>query len=556
MNPELLSPFSWLPRTPFGTLVAYFIKRIFASEDEQNDEEMSLGLGVVVALLASPGAFASIFLLTKYSTLLQWIRGERHFDFLRASAGDEYFFVVLSMTITGLVMLMRWNKLFPDRRDFANLAPLPIPISHVFFANFAALGGLALVFAIDVNLFSCFIFPAFVTASDGTLAALLLVGAAHVASVFSATLFSFCSLFALVGLLTLLLPSKWLRPVSLVVRIFLAVVLMVEFFSNFFLQLFSGHLPAYASAYLRWLPSYWFIGIYEQVIGIANPLMQAMAQRALSALAISIAVMFASYALCYRRHFLRLSESFDNLTGTRHGVYLRMPDWLGRVLFRSSFEEAVLLFAFRVMTRSERHVMFLGGYLGVGLVIVSQAAESDLTKLPLLLAFFLITGLRLVFDIPATMGANWAFRFSANNITPNPNSIGRRLMMMLVLPWQLLPVGSPLFIPLNLAFSILGIEAVLLTSDCLPFTYRVQTDSRKLVIRFILELFGILFLVPALVWIEHWALSAWWRYAIVAVAILAAWLDLRRRRRASETNSGELAFEERAPSDFELLKLA
>ena len=138
MNSAPQSPFVWLPRTPFGSLVAYFVKRIFASEDEQNDEEISLGLGVVVALLASPGAFASLFLLDKYSTLLQWIRGQRHFDFLRASAGDEYFFVVLSMTITGLVMLMRWNKLFPDRRDFANLAPLPIPIHHIFLSEFCS----------------------------------------------------------------------------------------------------------------------------------------------------------------------------------------------------------------------------------------------------------------------------------------------------------------------------------------------------------------------------------------------------------------------------------
>jgi hypothetical protein len=344
--------------------------------------------------------------------------------------------------------------------------------------------------------------------------------------------------------------------VSVVVRILLAVVLMVEFFSNLFLQLFSGRLPAYASVYLRWLPSYWFIGIYERMIGIANPIMGAMSQRAILALGLSIAVMAASYALCYRRHFLRLSESFDNLTGNRHGVHLRMPEWLSRVLFRSPFEEACILFAIRVMTRSERHVLFLGGYLGVGLVVVVQAAANDLTKLPLLLAFFLITGLRLVFDIPATMAANWAFRFSANDITPSPNSVVRRLMMMLVLPWQLLPVGSALLIPLNLAFSILGIEAVLLTFECLPFTYRVHADSRKLVVRFILALSGILFLVPTLVWVEHWALSAWWRYAILTVAISIAWADLRRRRRASEADRPALCFEQRAPSHFELLKLA
>ncbi len=556
MTTGLQSPFVWLPRTPFGSLTAYFVKRLFAPEDEDRNEEISLGLGVVVALLASPGAFASIFLLDKYSTLLQWLRGQRHFDFLRASAGDEYFFVVLSMTITGLVMLMRWNRLFPDRRDFANLAALPIPINHIFLANFAALGGLALVFAIDVNLVSCFFFPAFVTASDGRLPVFLNVGIAHIITVFSATIFSFFALFALVGLLTLVLPAKCLRPISVVVRILLAVILMVEFFSNFFWQLFSGHLPKYASAYLQWLPSFWFVGIYEHAIGIASPLMQHLAQRAWWALGLSIFLMTGSYTLCYRRHFLRLAESFDNLAGNRHGAWFKMPEALSRFLFRSPFEQACILFACRVMTRSERHVMFLGGYLGVGFVVVAQSAEGDVSQIPLLLAFFFISGLRLAFDIPSTVSANWAFRFYADDLTPSPNSVARRLMMLLVLPWQFLPLGSPLAIPLNLAFSVLGIELVLLTFERIPFTYRVQTDSRKLVIRFILALLGILLLAPFLVWLEHWAIVQWWRYAIVAAGILLAWADLSRRRRMNEAERFGLSFEERAPSEFELLKLA
>jgi hypothetical protein len=56
-------------------------------------------------------------------------------------------------------MLMRWNRLFPDRRDFANLASLPIPIHNIFLANFAALGGFAFVFAVDVNLVSSLLLP-------------------------------------------------------------------------------------------------------------------------------------------------------------------------------------------------------------------------------------------------------------------------------------------------------------------------------------------------------------------------------------------------------------
>lgn len=61
------------------------------------------------------------------------VEAQNSFDFVKASAADECFFVVLSVTITGLVMVLRWNRLFPDRRDFENLAVLPIPIYHVFW---------------------------------------------------------------------------------------------------------------------------------------------------------------------------------------------------------------------------------------------------------------------------------------------------------------------------------------------------------------------------------------------------------------------------------------
>jgi hypothetical protein len=77
-----------------------------------------------------------------------------------------------------------------------------------------------------------------------------------------------------------------------------------------------------------------------------------------------------------------------------------------------------------------------------------------------------------------------------------------------------------------------------------------------MVMRFVLALLGFLMLAPFLAWLEKWATRDWWHYAIVAMGIAAAWLDLRRRRRANERDSTGLSFEARAPSEFELLKLA
>ncbi len=158
--------------------------------------------------------------------------------------------------------------------------------------------------------------------------------------------------------------------------------------------------------------------------------------------------------------------------------------------------------------------------------------------------------------MPASPAANWAFQFSANNIAPSPSAVARRLLMLLVLPWQLLPVGGFADVLLNLAFAALGIDLVLLDFQRIPFTYRVQADSRKIVMQFVLALLGFLILAPFLAWLEQWATREWWHYAIVAAGLAAGWLDLRRRRRAHEGDATGLSFEERAPSEFELLKLA
>ncbi len=292
--------------------MAHFIQRLFAGEGEETDESMSFGLGAVLALLASPGAFASIFLLDKYSTLLQWLRGNLHFDPYKASISDEYFFVVLSMTITGLVMVLRWNRLFPDRRDFANLAVLPIPIRNVFLANFAALFGLALLFGIDVNAISSFSFPMIVTMSDGSFAAFFRIGASHLAAVLSASFFSFFSVFALVGILMLVVPKRLFRPVSMFVRLVLVVGLLTELFSNVFLQLLAGRLPNGASGYARLLPSFWFLGVYENVAGLARPAMARLGHEALIALT---TLMVAVYG-CLRALLSKAFPAIGRIAGS------------------------------------------------------------------------------------------------------------------------------------------------------------------------------------------------------------------------------------------------
>ncbi len=562
-------------------LVAHFVRRLLAG-DEESDSDVSLGLGAVLAILASPGAFASIFLLDKYSSLLQWFRHQA-FNSYKASVADEYFFVVLSMTITGLAMVLRWNRLFPDRRDFDNLAALPIPIRNVFFANFIALFGLAVLFAVDVNAFSSVFFPLIVTISDGqggSFSQLVLMLRSHAATVFLSSLFSFFAVFGFVGLLMLTVPKRLFQPVSLCVRILLVVALMTEFFANMFLQLFSGHLSAGANEYARLLPPFWFLGIYESLAHLSTPAMQALSERALSATAGAALISLGCYTLCYRRRFLRLAESVDMVgaPGNRH--IFRIPGWCSRVLFRAPFERAGAAFMLRVLLRSERHLLFLGGYLGIGLVLTAQTAmdgvsrwpahsavpNSDLLAVPLMVAFVIITGLRFVFDKPAGLNANWVFRTILENPSPNPSRAVRKVLLLSVIPWQLLLLFPASGIQFGWRFAVAHTLTVLILSVTLieflvvrfrkiPFTYSSRPDIRMLLLRILGTLFAVMILVPVIATIERGMLLAPVRFVYGAVLLAGIWAWILRSWRDVSQTQNSLAFEDAAAPTFELLKL-
>ncbi|MGA8026493.1 MAG: hypothetical protein WB992_05065 [Bryobacteraceae bacterium] len=551
------------PRTPFTYLVAHFVRRILASDDEQGSGSISLGIGAVLAILASPGAFASIFLMDKYSTLLQWMRGQKGFDPYHVSTGDEYFFVVLSMTVTGLVMVLRWNRLFPDRRDFSNLAVLPIAVRNIFLANFLALFSLALLLGIDVNAVSSLLFPAVVTMSEGTLSAFLRIAAGHATAVFSASLFSFFAVFALVGMLMLILPKRLFRPVSICIRILLVVGLLTEFFSNLFLQLLAGRLPNRPESYMRLLPSFWFLGVYGNAAHIGKPGLAQLGHQAILALLLTVVLAIVAYSLCYRRHFLQLSESQDAPAIVR----LHFPRAMAKQLFRSPFEHACNSFIFKVLFRSERHLMFFGGYLGIGLVMVAQTPLESANEIPLMVAFFFLTGLRFVFDIPAVLDANWLFRMAVIHPFPPADLVVRRLMLRSVLLWELL-----LLFPLTaerlgwriafahtatvVALSLLLIDILLLHFRKIPFTCSSQPETKQLMARLLGSMLCVLVVVPMLAGLERWMLKEPIRFTILAVLLAFAWYYLRRYKRELLAQDRTLIFEDRPPSTFELLNLA
>jgi len=120
----------------FRELARHFFSRFFDNDlVAVNTDEADMRATVVniLAILAAPGMLLPFLFLTKYTKLQEAPMYVRDL----ASLGEKEFFICFSMTVMGLVTVIEWEMLFPDRRDYANLTPLPIRL-RTMFAKIAA----------------------------------------------------------------------------------------------------------------------------------------------------------------------------------------------------------------------------------------------------------------------------------------------------------------------------------------------------------------------------------------------------------------------------------
>src|SRR5207253_270549 len=121
----------------------HFFGRFFDNEIVSQEGDMRTNVVQALGLLAAPGLFVSFYMLPHR------LRFDAPFarDWLLVS--DIYFFVTYSMVVMGVVMVFEWDALFPDRRDYLVLTPLPIGATSMFLAKVAALIVFLALFLID-----------------------------------------------------------------------------------------------------------------------------------------------------------------------------------------------------------------------------------------------------------------------------------------------------------------------------------------------------------------------------------------------------------------------
>lgn len=566
---------------PFWRLVELFVERIFRGGGDTDAEGLDLGVGLVLTLLAMPGGFVSVLLFDKYGSLLQWLRGQLHVDTLLIAFPDEYFFVVLSMTVTGAIAVWRWDTIFPDRRDYMNLAHLPISSRTIFLANLVAVLFLVGLVAIDVNGASCVLFPMVVSASQGTLLFFLKFGAVHAAGVLLASVFSFLAVFSVLGLLMAILPPRALRRISGFVRgivvVYLVGLLCTSWAVPEMLRRVKGPAPVWA----LFVPSCWFVSACQLLRDRANPAMVELARLCSPGLAGVIVVAFCTYAIGYRRHFVRIADIAEGVT-----VEHRPRSWgfglMDRYLLPSPFLRGCFRFVGKTLVRSEAHRLVLTGVGGLALVLASQAMMNafqgaaslkraaltpEALSIPFVVTFLLLIGVRIVFEIPVEIRANWIFQLMLDSDRQECEPLARTVMLTSVLPWVLpLTFGvywylegvvvASLHTLLVLIWSVLLTNILLIRFRKLPFTCSLPVFKQHSIVILISLCFGFLIYAGSTAEFEASALAEPVRMVGLVPVMLIAWLIPRYLEKNTIELERKLIFEESAVRTVEALRLS
>lgn len=382
--------------------------------------QAQLVIGSLVAL-AAPGLLLPARFAAKY---LQISRDPQLLT--QALLVDRLLFITLTMTAMGLVALVIWEGVFPDRRDARILAALPLSTRELIAGRLIALAALAGIFVLGVNAVPALMYGPLIAAyGAASNAGLGLV--AHFIATASAGAFVFFSLLTAQGLLLNVAGRRIAERLSVILQaVFLVVLLQMIFFLPRMGAFVRTDLAAVAAhPYLGAVPSIWFLGLYDVLGGRQGAGSGPFAVLALLATA-AAAVLAAGLMILTHGRLMRRALEGREATGRSGRVIGRVFGRVADIFWhRRSIERAAFAFTLRTLVRSRTHGMLLALYVGVALALVVSGlipvllrqglagfARPDVPLLspPFILAFLTLAGMRVVIAIPVEPKANWIVR--------------------------------------------------------------------------------------------------------------------------------------------------
>ena len=268
------------------------------------------------------------------------------------------------MTALGLFTVFEWDAMLPDRRDVAVLRPFPVGLATLFAAKVSALFLFWGIFTLAVDGISGVFFPVSVMQNAPGGAVLRSIGA-HLAALVAANLFMFLAMIAVQGLLMTVLGPERFRRVAPYAQFALIAGILSVFFLSIGLA-FGLRMDAPPSTLIRSLPAYWFLGLDQMLLGVGQPLFDALSAMILPAMLVAAAVAGIAYGLSYRRSVLDVFEAQER-PATGPG---RVARWAARLVnvrvLRGAGERASFAFVWLTLMRSRSHRLLVASWTAVG----------------------------------------------------------------------------------------------------------------------------------------------------------------------------------------------
>jgi hypothetical protein len=430
----------------FKILTRHFFLRLFRNDLVDFEDQMKERVIGILALLAVFSGLLAYVGLEKYLYTpdegRSWI--------------EKLYIITFFMLIMGLVSILEWEVIYPDRRDLSNLGPLPLKPRTFLAAKFGSLIIFVGLFALSLNLLSS---PFFVLLlpqwRSSSIFFFLGHAIVHFLVMFLACFFGFLVPIFILGFLQKLMGprlfsrvSSYLRSLLLIGQTFLILTylrILVYGLNNLTVikQLRSDF--SKAGRFFDYFPPFWFTDLYETVLGRPRLPFHGRYMYALAGLVLMMAVFILTMGITYGRSLRRIEvvgrprlRSLHRLLETVfNGLFLRNP-----------VESAVFHFFRKTLKLSPFHKTRLASFLACGIALVPFlitiktvqkddlfALNTTMLSIPLILSFALLLGLRAVINVPVSLEANWAFRLTEKYATrPYFSGLRKAVFLLYLVP--------------------------------------------------------------------------------------------------------------------------
>lgn len=489
---------------------------------------------------------------------------------------DEEFLISATIAIVGFLTVLAWDTLLPDLRDSYIFGVLPIRTRIIALAKMTATGCTVGLGVILTNIFTSFCFAFIANERDGQFIGVLRTFVSYWITMAAAGLYTAALIIGMLALALRLLNYRIFLRLSALMQIAAFFSVLAFFFLRPSLATPQGLADPRNQVWLRWLPSYWFLGLFQKLNGGTTPEFDQLANRAILIL-VPVVVIAALAFLWVHRNFIRRMIELPDISGSNRSRQGSAGEGrFTKLVFHRPVQRALVLFTARTLARSRKHRLLLALYGGIGLAIALTYTRSlfqgsgenwrqpnaPLLTANLVVLVFWILGTRIVFTFPQALRCNWIFcvtriqepaaylwgiRKALYVLAALPIWIFSAIFFFIIWP----PYSAALHIVLLVLVGVILVERSLHGFRKLPFACSYMPGKTNLKVTIGIYASLILFVVHQGGTLEFWAVTRP-SYCLMLIFALCGQAILARHRfnRFASSPSTLIQFEDSFPDEI------